>query len=133
MQCYKHREVLCPKIVLSAINCFLNFIDFISFSFFRQNSIKKIIHLSVFWQNSIQIFIQFSVFRQNSIQIFIHFSVLDKIQFQIWFICQFSEKIQFKDVFKILKLAVFNSIIPSEMEVAPHPQNSWYHTEHKTV
>ena len=23
-------------------------------------------------------------------------------------------------------------IIPSEMEVAPHPQNSWYHTEHKT-
>ena len=24
-------------------------------------------------------------------------------------------------------------IIPSEMEVAPHPQNCWYHTEHKTI
>ena len=26
---------------------------------------------------------------------------------------------------------IMNVIIPSEMEVAPHPQNCWYHTEHK--
>ena len=26
-----------------------------------------------------------------------------------------------------------SNIIPSEMEVALHPQNSWYHKEHKTV
>ena len=28
---------------------------------------------------------------------------------------------------------IFLEIIPSEMEVAPHPQNCWYHTEHKTI
>ena len=31
------------------------------------------------------------------------------------------------------RLTFTTTIIPSEMEVAPHPQNCWYHTEHKTI
>ena len=52
----------------------------------------------------------FFCFSTNSIQKFIQFSFFNKIQFKSSFNSLVSDNIQFKNIFKILKLAVFNSI-----------------------
>ena len=52
----------------------------------------------------------FFCFSTNSIQTFIQFSFFNKIQFKSWFNFLFPDKIQFNNLFKTLKLAVFNSI-----------------------
>ena len=52
----------------------------------------------------------FFCFLTNSIQTFIQFSFCSQIQFKTWLNFLFPDKIQFKNLFKILKLAVFNSI-----------------------
>ena len=126
------------KIIQFKINCWDSIQQHNQFKIISCDSIQEIIQFTIVFGvlqfnrllNSEGLKAPFKAFSEpfylmiNHEFIMFHFSVCDKIQFKIWFIyqfsdkfhfkiwliCHFSDKIQFKNIFKILKLAVFNSI-----------------------